>query len=646
MSPTLLGTTLVSDQGGGTRYLIDRKIGEGGTATAFLAARHAPEGVTPVVVKIVHMSLVMNAKDTAHMLVRKEAVALGRMNEAVPQTPFVVRLVDAGQHPVQSLLGTVNLPWVALEYVHGGIEGTTLEERVAYSVREARSAFDRERVARVLTHVCTGLDEVHRAGIVHRDLTPNNVLCCGFGVTELFKLSDFALARPSGMSMTFGAQAMGTPGYMSPEQLGSGAEIGPQSDIFGLAGLMYLVLTGEEYFHARNLVQSLATAQAATRRSLLDARGLANEFRADPALCKAIDELLAQASAYDASRRPVNARAFGASLGALLDPPRSIRLSSRRARINTLMSPSFKNVSWTMRHPPGDDRVLYSAGWDGDGRCLAATSRGIEYWNGTQWLAAPPWSSFLSGRAHCVARIGPGKWVLGGERMSVAEYSPSGVTRLMQGPEPSLTFTHASGNPSDVAVFAAVDPGGVPQLCAAIGGRWLKPLPILGVAAFTGIGQLDDERWLLTGRTAHGRGVFALYSPLRWEVQPLPVEDVRAYIGCACQPDRAMGMAVGAGGSVITLTEGAVNAERLPTNADLSAVAIDVLGRVWVTAPGEVWGKGSDGQWAPAWRDANFRAPFVSLYADVGMITALTVDGAVLESHVSRTELGSAQPRR
>src|SRR4051794_20690917 len=100
MVPTLLGATLVSEPGSGVRYLIDRKIGEGGTASAFLAARHAPEGVTPVVVKVVHIQLVMQAKDTAHMLVRKEAVALGRMNETVPQTPFVVRLVDAGQHPV------------------------------------------------------------------------------------------------------------------------------------------------------------------------------------------------------------------------------------------------------------------------------------------------------------------------------------------------------------------------------------------------------------------------------------------------------------------------------------------------------------------------------------------------------------------
>jgi hypothetical protein len=272
---------------------------------------------------------------------------------------------------------------------------------------------------------------------------------------------------------------------------------------------------------------------------------------------------------------------------------------------------------------------------------LAATSRGIEYWNGTQWLPAPPWSSFLSGRAHCVARIGPGKWVLGGERMSIAEYSPSGVTRLMQGPEPSLTFTHASGNPGDIAAFAAVDPSNVPQLCAAVGGHWLKPLPILGVASITGLGQLDDERWIVTGRTAHGRGVFALYSPLRWEVQPLPAEDVRAYIGCACQPDRSTGIAVGASGSIVTLSEGAVGAERLPTQADLSAVALDVLGRVWVAAPGEIWGKGSDGQWGPAWRDTSWIAPFVSIFADIGLVTALTVDGAVLESHVSRTELGS-----
>jgi serine/threonine protein kinase len=61
------------------------------------------------------------------------------------------------------------VPWLAIEYVSGGIDGTTLLERVQRSVVLSGYAFDRARAARALKHITTGLDEVHAVGVIHRD---------------------------------------------------------------------------------------------------------------------------------------------------------------------------------------------------------------------------------------------------------------------------------------------------------------------------------------------------------------------------------------------------------------------------------------------------------------------------------------------
>src|SRR6185436_223484 len=107
------------------------------------------------------------------------------------------------------------LPWIALEYVHGGLEGTTLEERVRFSVRQAGTAFEGERAAHALRCLVKGIEAVHAVGVLHRDLGPSNVLCCGFGEAEVHKISDFGLARLDQLE-TFGPVVLGTPGYSAP----------------------------------------------------------------------------------------------------------------------------------------------------------------------------------------------------------------------------------------------------------------------------------------------------------------------------------------------------------------------------------------------------------------------------------------------
>src|SRR3954449_8620170 len=137
-----LGQVLESALQPGVSYSLQHKLGEGATAVAYLAKRHGPDGEWPAVIKIIQPHIVKDSNERALTIIKKEAVALGRLNERVPPTPFVVRLLDTGALPFRSHGRTLQLPFIALEYVHGGVEGTTLEERVEFSLKASGFSFD------------------------------------------------------------------------------------------------------------------------------------------------------------------------------------------------------------------------------------------------------------------------------------------------------------------------------------------------------------------------------------------------------------------------------------------------------------------------------------------------------------------------
>src|SRR6185369_14001515 len=161
---SLSGAVIRSEVQPDVTYRLERQIGEGGMGTAFLALRQAPDGVAPVVIKMVRSSFGPGsggpADAAAGMVVLKEAVALGRLNERVPPTPFVVRLVDTGSTELHGP-NQPPVPWLAVEYVHGGIEGTTLENRVAYSIERTGFAFEAGRAAHLVRCLAAGMLAIH-----------------------------------------------------------------------------------------------------------------------------------------------------------------------------------------------------------------------------------------------------------------------------------------------------------------------------------------------------------------------------------------------------------------------------------------------------------------------------------------------------
>ncbi len=635
-----VGQTITSDVGPDVVYHLERGLGVGGTGTAYFAQRHTRDGRSPAVVKIIHPEIAIDAHGRATMLIQKEAVALGRLNEQVPPTPFVVRLLDTGVVEFRRGPRAIELPWLAIEYVHGGVEGTTLEQRVDYSVRQTGLAFDPLRAARALLALGTGLSEIHKVGVVHRDFTPGNVLCCGVGESEVLKISDFGIARPKGLAATFGDMLIGTPGYVAPEQaFQDDVDVGPYTDVFSLACVIYYVLTGKAYFPADSASEALLATRKPERRTVRDTPFLAPELRANDSACDAIDAALARATHLDPKQRPEDARAFAAGLIPwITEKPRSVRPNRRLmdSYMRLRVTDTIPGWTWTVRHPPGADRIVTSVGWDGDGHCLAVTTRGLAYWTGTDWIPAPMSDLPVPDGLKFVTRTAPGQWLVGSECATLAEYSRHGVGRVVRGPDESIAFTAASGDLEDLAAVVGEKAGSPPLLYGVAGGHWLRPLPLNHAAFVTGIARYDERRWLVVGRGHDGYGFAGVYSPLLWEILPIRVPPVRSLVACSSQIDRGVALAVGSDGIVIRLERGQVTGTMLDGQPHVASAAVDVLDREWAGGAGRLWVSPAGGsRWTLVFEEKSWEVPFTSILADVGLVVAMTADGGILECRSS-----------
>ncbi len=213
-----------------------------------------PQLARHVAIKLVGASAGIGAEDRRRWL--REAQAIGRVRH-----PNVVRLHDAGEQD--------GCLYLVLDLIAGG----SLAERVSGPL-PARVAIG------LMATVARAVDQIHRAGMLHLDIKPSNILLDGLPdgpwdqVTPL--IADFGIARAGddpGSTTTGPIGVRGTPSFMAPEQIaGDRAAIGPRSDVFALGATLYSLLTGRPPFQAASVIETLdlvRTREPAPLRTLV-----------------------------------------------------------------------------------------------------------------------------------------------------------------------------------------------------------------------------------------------------------------------------------------------------------------------------------------------------------------------------------------
>lgn len=266
-----------------------RHLGSGGMSSVFLGQLTAgephvfgPRASGAVAIKFVLPAIAMQllAQNLdPEMLIRREAEALGRVSGQVPRTPFVVDYFTSGSADIEFGARVMRIPWMALEFVDGASEGSTLGERVDRSLGEGLAP---SRALCIAEGLLQGAEVLHDLGIVHRDLKPANVLMAGPAGQDVPKIADCGIARLEGYGATFpAADKANSP----PEQLISIAGernplVGPWSDVHNIAAMIWYVLAGRrwrtatgEALWARGLRRPLAEMRV--HKSLRGFSGLA-----------------------------------------------------------------------------------------------------------------------------------------------------------------------------------------------------------------------------------------------------------------------------------------------------------------------------------------------------------------------------------
>jgi serine/threonine-protein kinase len=262
----------------GARYRVERLLGRGGMGAVYLA--HDEALGESVALKVIAAGW-GDQQDELVERFRREASAARRVS-----SPNVIRIHDLG-------VTEDGRPYLSMEY----FPGTPLSQVMA-----ARGTLDNRDGRDILAQVCEGLEAAHKAGVVHRDLKPHNVLV---GPRNAVKLIDFGLAKSSFMpELTATGLIMGTPHYMSPEQV-RGRVVDARSDIYSLGALTYHAMTGRAPFDGPT---PIAIGFAHCSEAPVPPRTLR------PALSERLNDMILAALAKSPNDRPQSAAEFRAAL--------------------------------------------------------------------------------------------------------------------------------------------------------------------------------------------------------------------------------------------------------------------------------------------------------------------------------------------
>ena len=263
------------------RYRVDSLIARGGMATVYLATDRRLDRV--VALKVMHPELARHDEFVSRFI--REAKTAARLTH-----PNIVAVFD------QSADG--GHVYLVMEFIDGQTLRELLSDRGRFTPREALE---------ILAPVLSALGAAHRAGMVHRDVKPENVLIGKEGTyAHAVKVADFGLARSAaaGATVSLAGMIVGTASYLAPEQVKSGI-CDARSDVYSAGIVLYEMLTGAKPFVADSPIQ-------VAYRHVHDE--VPAPSAAVPGLDPALDALVARATAKEPGERPGDANVLHAEV--------------------------------------------------------------------------------------------------------------------------------------------------------------------------------------------------------------------------------------------------------------------------------------------------------------------------------------------
>jgi serine/threonine protein kinase len=208
------------------RYEVVRELGRGSMGVVY-------QGFDPIIGRTVAIKTMLteglSPEEYKEFRARfqREAQAAGVLSH-----PNIVNVFDYGEDG--------GMLYLIMEF----LEGSSLEKLV-----EGKKVLPIETIIPMCEQVCGALDHAHQRGIVHRDIKPANIMILNNGMV---KVTDFGIAKMVSMGMTQAGLVLGTPNYMSPEQV-KGRQVDGRSDLFSLGVILYDLVTGEKPFPGQNI---------------------------------------------------------------------------------------------------------------------------------------------------------------------------------------------------------------------------------------------------------------------------------------------------------------------------------------------------------------------------------------------------------
>jgi serine/threonine protein kinase len=207
------------------RYIIVEELGQGAMGVVYKAVD--PLIDRTVAIKTINLDLSRDELASFEKRFQREVQSAGKLNH-----PNIVTIYDVGR--------TEGVAYMAMEYLQGKELREILDSGVVLPL---------EKVVHIAAQVCDGLAFAHDHGIIHRDIKPANIMVMKNGMV---KITDFGIAQVSSASRTMAGMVMGSPKYMSPEQV-VGQAVDGRSDIFSLSVVIYEMLTGKTPFVGENI---------------------------------------------------------------------------------------------------------------------------------------------------------------------------------------------------------------------------------------------------------------------------------------------------------------------------------------------------------------------------------------------------------